>query len=313
MEGNALPPYSDNRDAARADLKQKFTALVHDQRDIQEIFRSIAIELRATPEIGDRHPLVQEWEALRERHKHTYNKSRHSASWCARYLENFAKTLIPLSISKDIPEKKEMIKLFLEAIGAHMEAAKENMESFSELARDVEAFPHRVASAVRTANSPWTGSSGFFVKIEEWVEQLWNSIWQMIAGLFSKLAHVLDAALARLQRISISFCGASVDVWFQRDYDYIRQDLIEKQRERELQDNYNILHDKLSGFEGAWHLVHVKCSQLLADLELAQSFTETNVPRAVDTNLAAAAAAALDDSLIECLRAYSKGESPISS
>ena len=52
-----------------------------------------------------------------------------------------------------------------------MEAAKENMESFSELARDVEAFPRRVANALRAANSPWSGLSGFFVKIEEWVEQ----------------------------------------------------------------------------------------------------------------------------------------------
>ena len=31
-----------------------------------------------------------------------------------RAFPDFAKTLIPLSISKDIPEKKEMIRLFLE-------------------------------------------------------------------------------------------------------------------------------------------------------------------------------------------------------
>ena len=66
MDGNALQPYSDEREAAREDLKQKFATLVKDQRDIQDIFRSIAAELRATPEIGDRHPLVEEWEALRE-------------------------------------------------------------------------------------------------------------------------------------------------------------------------------------------------------------------------------------------------------
>ena len=38
-------------------------------------------------------------------------------------------------------------------------------------------------------------------------------------------------------------------------------------------DNYNMLQDKLTGFESAWQLVHLKCSQLLADVELAQTFT----------------------------------------
>ena len=34
-----------------------------------------------------------------------------------------------------------------------------------------------------------------------------------------------------------------------------------------------MLQDKLTGFESAWQLVHLKCSQLLADVELAQTFT----------------------------------------
>ena len=91
--------------------------------------------------------------------------------------QDFAKTMIPLSISREMPEKKGMIRLFLEvcgkyfelddviciaipdaarygqAIGAHLEAAKENMDSFSQLARDVEAFPPKVARTIRIANT----------------------------------------------------------------------------------------------------------------------------------------------------------------
>ena len=64
MDENAPPSYND--DMARAELKRKFTTLVKDQQDIQELFKTIARELQATPEIGDKHPLLNEWEALRE-------------------------------------------------------------------------------------------------------------------------------------------------------------------------------------------------------------------------------------------------------
>ncbi|KAM5533207.1 hypothetical protein V8D89_013163 [Ganoderma adspersum] len=309
MDENAPPSYND--DMARAELKRKFTTLVKDQQDIQELFKTIARELQATPEIGDRHPLLNEWEALRERHKQTYNKSRHNASWCSRYLENFAKTMIPLSISRELPEKKEMIRLFLEAIGAHLEAAKENMDGFSQLARDVEAFPPKVARVIRIANTTSWGE-GLFGTVRAGTEKLWNSIWQMLTGLLTNLAYVLDAALARLGRISFSFCGGSIDFWI-NPYGSLRDELKpHRPIDSEPTDNYNMLQDKLTGFESAWQLVHLKCSQLLADVTLAQTFTtgDLPVPQAVDTHLEAAAVTALDESLIECLRAYSKGESP---
>ena len=35
----------------------------------------------------------------------------------------------------------------------------------------------------------------------------------MLTGLLTNLAYVLDAALARLGRISFSFCGGSIDFW----------------------------------------------------------------------------------------------------
>ena len=64
MNESAPPSYND--DMARAELKRKFTTLVKDQQDIQDLFKTIARELQATPEIGDKHPLLNEWDVLRE-------------------------------------------------------------------------------------------------------------------------------------------------------------------------------------------------------------------------------------------------------
>ena len=64
MDENAPPSYND--DMARAELKRKFTTLVKDQQDIQELFKTIARELQATPEIGDKHALSDEWNKLRQ-------------------------------------------------------------------------------------------------------------------------------------------------------------------------------------------------------------------------------------------------------
>lgn len=48
-----------------------------------------------------------------------------------------------------------------QAIGAHLEAAKENMDGFSQLARDVEAFPPKVARVIRIANTVSWGEGVF--------------------------------------------------------------------------------------------------------------------------------------------------------
>ena len=66
--GGLPPPYSDVAAAhrARAELRQNFITLTSDQRDIQELFRTVAGQLEATPEIGEEHPLVEEWNTLRQ-------------------------------------------------------------------------------------------------------------------------------------------------------------------------------------------------------------------------------------------------------
>ena len=68
MNDSSLPTYSDVQAhyRARAELKQSFATLKNDQQDIQELFKTVAAELEATPEIGDKHVLSREWDALRQ-------------------------------------------------------------------------------------------------------------------------------------------------------------------------------------------------------------------------------------------------------
>ena len=63
-----LPSYADVQAAhrARAELKQNFVTLTNDQLDIQELFRTVAGQLESTPEIGEHHPIVEEWNTLRQ-------------------------------------------------------------------------------------------------------------------------------------------------------------------------------------------------------------------------------------------------------
>ena len=68
MADPGLPSYNDVQAAhrARADLKQNFVTHLNDQLDIQELFRTVATELESTPEIGEAHPLCNEWNELRQ-------------------------------------------------------------------------------------------------------------------------------------------------------------------------------------------------------------------------------------------------------
>ncbi|TBU31628.1 hypothetical protein BD311DRAFT_656253 [Dichomitus squalens] len=208
-----------------------------------------------------------------------------------------------------MPQKQVIIKNFLEAIKAHADAAKENQESFGKLAQDVEGFPRKVESALSAADSVPTDSSGFSTKVREWIKtikkravKLWNTIWQMIKGLFTKLVDILSAALARLRRISLCFSP----LWgFSMHFEF---DPGETHGGYQNSDKYTALHDKLAGFEGVWQLIHVKCSTLLANLEFAQTFTEMSEPQSVDILLEEAAITVSDDPLIECLHAYYRGE-----
>ena len=69
-DAGQLPSYDDldaqAAHSARSQLKKSFENLKHDHLDIQELFRTVASQLRGMPEIGEQHLLLDKWDGLRE-------------------------------------------------------------------------------------------------------------------------------------------------------------------------------------------------------------------------------------------------------
>ena len=57
-----LPTYEELQ--AERDLKESFAQLVTDHEDIQGLFKKVASQLEATPELGEDHELTNEWDRL---------------------------------------------------------------------------------------------------------------------------------------------------------------------------------------------------------------------------------------------------------
>ncbi|KAI8993973.1 hypothetical protein BD414DRAFT_269019 [Trametes punicea] len=315
MAEPGLPSYSDVQAAqrSRAELKQSFMTLTNDQLDIQELFKSVAAQLESTPEIGEQHPLSNEWNELRQRHRKVYRDSQQNAGLCAHFLKNFAEILVPLSQSREVSmeQKRQMIGKFLETIAVHLNAAKENVEKFSELGKEVEVFPRKVASALRLKAEP----EGFFGSIWTGLEELCMSIWNTLNRLLTKIVNVFKLMLARLEKMRFSCFGISLDIHFSR-YQSLEpeepdtHEMTPRQVAGVIEEDAKAISEKLTAFESAWHVVGLACSRLMSDLALARSFTSCSspVPQACDSNLRAAGL--VHAPLVECLNAYSMGKSP---
>ncbi|KAI0335075.1 hypothetical protein GY45DRAFT_1431142 [Cubamyces sp. BRFM 1775] len=315
-----LPSYSDVQAAyrARSELRQNFMTLTNDQLDIQELFRSVAAQLESTPEIGEEHPLCAEWNDLRQRHRKVYRDSQQNAGMCAHFLKNFAEILVPLSQSPDISvaQKKQMIGKFLEAIPVHLNAARTNADKFSELAKEVEVFPRKVASALRLKAEP----QGFFESVWTGLEELCMSIWNTLNRLLIKIVNMFKLMLSRLEKMRFSCCtfhpqfGISLDIHFTRyhslEAELNSHEMSPRQVVGSVEEDAKAIAEKLTAFESAWHVVGLACTKLQADLALARGFISCDFPilEACDSNLRAAAL--VHTPLVECLNAYSVGKSP---
>ncbi|KAI0666005.1 hypothetical protein C8Q78DRAFT_1083561 [Trametes maxima] len=314
MDDPGLPSYSDVQAAyrARCELKQNFVTLTNDQLDIQELFRSVAAQLESTPEIGESHPLCEEWNELRQRHRKVYRDSQQNAGLCAHFLQNFADILIPLSRSTEVSmdQKRQMIGKFLETIPVHLNGARENAEKFGELSKEVEVFPRKVASALRLKAEP----QGFFESVWTGIEELCMSIWNNLNRLMVKLVNTFKVMLSRLEKLRFSCFGISLDVHFHRYHSLEPESDMHEMSPRqvvgEIEADAKEIVLKLTAFESAWHVVRLACSRLMSDLALARSFATCTppIPQACDSNLRAAAL--VHTPLVECLNAYSVGKSP---
>ncbi|KAH9948622.1 hypothetical protein B0H21DRAFT_732257 [Amylocystis lapponica] len=302
-EKTTPPPYEPVGNPIK--LKESFVTLVDNQVEIQKLFRSVSGQLETTAQIGEGHPLCEEWNKLRQRHRKLYRDSQQNARQCASFLQNYAVILVPLAQSTMDPEQKKfMINKFLEAIPAHHDSARQTAKKFNELAKKVEVFQLKVANELRGKAEP---SGGFFASLWTGIEELCMSIWQALRGLLTAIVDAFRAMLSRIQTVRL-FCGVRVDIEFNR-YSSMTPaacEMTSAATSRQVKEDCKELSDRLTVFEEAWHVVRMNCSELLTNVAMANSFTE--IPAACDAHLGMAEAAYTP--LVECLQAYAAGKSP---
>ncbi|KAL6301258.1 hypothetical protein BKA93DRAFT_863430 [Sparassis latifolia] len=304
-EAPGPPPYNEPRSCNSEKLKESFSLIVHNQLDIQRLFRSVAGQLENTNQIGEDHPLCNEWNGLRQTHRKLYRDSQQNAAQCASFLNNYAVILIPLSRSSmSLREKRFMIEKFLEAIPAHLNSAKKITERFHELGKEVEGFQLKVASALRTKAE----SSGFFENLWTGLEELCMSIWQALRKLLVQIVDTFRAMLSHIQTVRFSCVGIRIDIEMRRYTPLTSYTPQPSSRTvaRQVKEDCKEISDNLSVFEDAWHVVGLSCSELLFSVAMAKSLAP--IPVACDRNLKSVEATYLP--LVECLRAYSTGQPP---
>lgn len=299
------PSYTDTSSSSNAvKLRESFATLVNDQLEIQNLFKSVACQLETTPQLGEHHPLAEEWNTLRQRHRKVYRDSQHNAGQCASFLNNYVEVVIPLAQSSmAIKDKKIMIDKFLEAITVHQDTARRVATKFHELGKDVERFQLKVASALRCQAEP----SGFLQSIWSGLEEICMTIWQTLHKLLRAMVDTFRSMLSRIRTIRIH-CVVRVDIEFSQ-YSHLPSDMQDdspRATAARVRADCKELTDQLSGFEDAWHTVRLSCADLLINLAMAKSMT--SIHAVFDANVRSAGI--IYTPLVECLRAYSLGRAP---
>ncbi|KAI0688191.1 hypothetical protein BC835DRAFT_1373851 [Cytidiella melzeri] len=298
-----LPAYEDLQ--AERDLKESFAQLLKDHEEIQRLFKSVAAQLESTPKIGEDHDLTREWNLLFKKHRKLYRDSQLNASQCASFLSNYGTVLVPLSEGPMNPQEKQlMINKFIETIPIHQEAARKTSTRFHELAKQVEVFPTKVSSFLRQEaekgnfwESFWTG-----------METLCMSIWKALQQLLNALISVFHKMLSQVASIRFS-CGpfVHIDIQFATEARPFLESAETKSTIQSTKRDAKEISDTLVGFEDAWHMIRLASSNLLQNVELAKSVS--SIPSAADGHLVAAGV--VYQPLVQCLRAYSQGKSPL--
>ncbi|KAI0084928.1 hypothetical protein BDY19DRAFT_968876 [Irpex rosettiformis] len=300
---NQPPSYEDLQ--AERDLKESFAQLLKDHEEIQRLFKFVSAQLDTTPKIGDDHDLSREWHLLTKKHKKLYRDSQLNASQCASFLSNYGTVLVPLSEgSMPVNEKQLMINKFIETIPIHQQAARKTSTRFHELAKQVEVFPIKVASYLRQQAE----KGGFWESFWTGVEGLCMSIWNALQKLLNAIISVFHKMLSQVASIRFS-CGpfVRIDIEMASEIRPLLDPPSKNSTIQAVKQDAKEIGDKLVGFEDAWHLIHLASSNLLQNVELAN--TVINVPAAADGHLIAAGV--VYQPLVHCLRCYSQGKSPL--
>ncbi|EED85111.1 predicted protein [Postia placenta Mad-698-R] len=290
--GTPPPSYTDTSSSSNAvKLRESFATLVNDQLEIQNLFKSVACQLETTPQLGEHHPLAEEWNTLRQSSMAIKDKK----VMINKFLE---------VCSHSSEEQQDDLMHVVKAITVHQDTARRVATKFHELGKDVERFQLKVASALRCQAEP----SGFLQSIWSGLEEICMTIWQTLYKLLRAMVDTFRSMLSRIRTIRIH-CVVRVDIEFSQ-YSHLPSDIQDnspRETAARVRANCKELTDQLSGFEDAWHTVRLSCADLLINLAMAKSMT--SIPEAFDANVRSAGI--IYTPLVECLRAYSMGRAPV--
>jgi len=297
------PPSYTVSDTDLGKLKDAFRTLMSDHRDIQQLFRSVDCELSATPEV-DVEELREQWADLRTTYARVFRKSQRNASRCATFLNGYVETLVPTSLSSvPFQQKLFMLNKFMETSLVHQSEAEELEASFGDIVHRTETFQLKVASALRGKDEPIGAWARFWNGVGEICVAVWRAVYNLLVMILrtfrSLLSHI---KVVRLSCFSLSF---SIEL---REYSKLASDSGKSPQAvaAEVKEDCRLLAEKLCGFQGAWHLVWLNCSNLRTYVR--EAGTMSAIPAVADANLVKAAMVLVP--LTDCLRSYAEGKSP---
>ncbi|KAK7692178.1 hypothetical protein QCA50_003799 [Cerrena zonata] len=278
------------------DLKQTFTQLILDHQEIQRLFSSVSATLANTPHVGAGHDLYIVWDCLWKRHDAAHRASQRNASKCAQILEDYTSVLVPLSkANMDVEKKAKVINIFMEDLPVYEESARNLSTEFRDLAKLVEIFPATLSSYLAGVQGVW--------------ERLWSglgSIFQSVWSALSSLARTFQNLLSCIGRICVSAPCLGVTVRLSSTRNTSPQNY-SVTHQVPVADGATVLTERLAGFEDAWHLVSLKCDNLLQSVKMAGKLSA--IPKVSNAVLKNAEMIHLP--LQECLSAYANGKAPL--
>ncbi|KZT10927.1 uncharacterized protein LAESUDRAFT_809787 [Laetiporus sulphureus 93-53] len=287
-------------------LKEHFASLANDHAEVQRLFNSVANQLESLDQIGQHHPLYEEWSTLSQQHRRLHRSSVQNAGRCASFLTNFDEVIRPLSQSDgmSVQGKIFMIGKFRDAVQIHKAAARSTANEFIQVGETIEAFKLKIAGALRQHAEP----SNIWAHIWTGLEHLLMNVWQALQKLLNEMINVIRSTAMRIKRIRVS-CIVQIVIEMDELPNSRMTDAQAKARvttTSDIRDNIDDLTSRLSVFHDVWNVVDAACEDLTVDLELARATIRQSGPR--DANLQSARSVYIV--LRECMRAYSQNRPP---
>lgn len=220
-----------------------FKALTRGRREARRQFAVVREQLAEIQSIGRSHSLYIEWQRFSERYEKIERDMREDTITCMSFLAAHRDVLVPLVNSGiSVGQTTETIEQFLTALKPFEKKAEKLHDTLGQLTDDVDAFPDRVAEAVRAAHP--------------WYKKLWDSIKTCCINLakwFWEVVSRVDSCMADTTSVNE------------------KMPLLPKLSSRpEVRIECVSLHAALQNLQSAWRMIEMSCNALCTSLNLAQ-------------------------------------------